>query len=324
MIASTFLVLPALAIVGIATAVASLVGGLAISSSNRKAQKKQNQADREFTEYMYNLERKDAQKDWDTQNAYNSPEEQMNRLRQAGLNPNLVYGKGADNTAMAIRSVNHQKFNQQAPQSDSNAIMHGIDTAGSQLGQYYDVKRTQAQTDNLNEQKNLMTKEALLTEAKTANTISSTATTDFQRKQALELHDNVIKKAQLDNDLQERNIKKLDQQMVIDMDRNDRERLKNAVDVQATLQSILESKSRVATNEVQRKQIDKQIELLKYTQENTILDGKMKAIDVQLAKSGIYRTDPLWLRSMLLGADKLKQQAVSNVLDGVGQQVQGK
>ena len=133
MIASTFLVLPALAIVGIATAVASLVGGLAISRSNRKAQKEQNKADREFTEYMYNMERQDAQKDWERQNAYNSPEEQMNRLRQAGLNPNLVYGKGADNTAMAIRSVNHQKFNQEAPKSDSNAIMHAIDSAGSQL-----------------------------------------------------------------------------------------------------------------------------------------------------------------------------------------------
>lgn len=31
---------------------------------------------------------------WDLQNAYNSPEAQMERLKKAGLNPNLVYGSG--------------------------------------------------------------------------------------------------------------------------------------------------------------------------------------------------------------------------------------
>jgi len=34
-------------------------------------------------------------KNWEMQNEYNSPAQQMQRLKEAGLNPNLVYGKGA-------------------------------------------------------------------------------------------------------------------------------------------------------------------------------------------------------------------------------------
>ena len=169
-----------------------------------------------------------------------------------------------------------------------------------------------------------MTKEALLTEAKTANTISQTATTDFQRKQALELHDNVIKKAQLDNELQERNIKKLDQQMVIDLDRNERERLKNAVDVQATYQSILESKSRVAVNEVQKKQIEKQIEHLKYIQNNTIADNQLKQYEIKLNKQGIHRNDPMWAKLFVNQMEDIYKKSISNSVSGVGNLIKNK
>jgi hypothetical protein len=45
----------------------------------------------------------DAQniKFWKMQNAYNTPAKQMERLQQAGLNPNLIYGSGQANTGVA-------------------------------------------------------------------------------------------------------------------------------------------------------------------------------------------------------------------------------
>lgn len=43
--------------------------------------------------------RKFALKMWNLQNEYNTPLAQMDRLRAAGLNPNLVYGGGMNNTA---------------------------------------------------------------------------------------------------------------------------------------------------------------------------------------------------------------------------------
>lgn len=36
---------------------------------------------------------------WNMQNAYNSPASQMNRLKEAGLNPNLMYGQGSTGNA---------------------------------------------------------------------------------------------------------------------------------------------------------------------------------------------------------------------------------
>lgn len=38
---------------------------------------------------------------WDMQNKYNTPKNQMSRLKDAGLNPNLIYGSGSANTGVA-------------------------------------------------------------------------------------------------------------------------------------------------------------------------------------------------------------------------------
>lgn len=44
-----------------------------------------------------------ALQDWARQNAYNSPQQQMQRYKEAGLNPNLIYTQ--QNTAPAVRST---------------------------------------------------------------------------------------------------------------------------------------------------------------------------------------------------------------------------
>lgn len=53
--------------------------------------KETNKSNRELAElaYQQNLEQ------WNRENAYNHPAQQMVRLREAGLNPNLVYGSGS-------------------------------------------------------------------------------------------------------------------------------------------------------------------------------------------------------------------------------------
>lgn len=48
-----------------------------------------------FENRRYNKQRSDMLADRDYQNQYNSPVAQMERLKEAGLNPNLVYGNGA-------------------------------------------------------------------------------------------------------------------------------------------------------------------------------------------------------------------------------------
>lgn len=75
-----------------ASTLANLIGGAA----NRRSVQKQNDRSEMYNTLMYNRQRQDALSDWNMQNAYNDPSAQMQRLKAAGLNPNLVYGNGAD------------------------------------------------------------------------------------------------------------------------------------------------------------------------------------------------------------------------------------
>jgi len=79
------------------TALSGLAGGIgpglfSLGSSmltNKGAQRRQMTADQQNINF------------WKMQNAYNTPKEQMKRLQDAGLNPNLIYGSGQANTGVA-------------------------------------------------------------------------------------------------------------------------------------------------------------------------------------------------------------------------------
>lgn len=59
-------------------------------------------------ERAYQRDRRDAQADWKQQNEYNSPKAQMERFKEAGLNPQLIYGQGTPGNASAT-PVQQQK-----------------------------------------------------------------------------------------------------------------------------------------------------------------------------------------------------------------------
>ena len=66
-----------------------LIGSVGASLiSNRGAKRRQQLADQQNEKF------------WKMQNAYNTPKQQMSRLQDAGLNPNLIYGSNA-NTGVA-------------------------------------------------------------------------------------------------------------------------------------------------------------------------------------------------------------------------------
>jgi len=78
---------------------AGIMGGASIYGAINTAQ--MNKKTRKWNEKMYAQQRKDNLTDWATQNQYNSPAAQMQRLKEAGLNPNLVYGNGVDGNSTA-------------------------------------------------------------------------------------------------------------------------------------------------------------------------------------------------------------------------------
>ena len=82
-----------------------------------------NRATRKWNEKMYGQQRKDALADWAMQNEYNSPLQQMARLKAAGLNPNLVYNNGATHSAQAVQKSDMKQWSPQAPQFDFGQII---------------------------------------------------------------------------------------------------------------------------------------------------------------------------------------------------------
>jgi len=131
-----------------------------------QAQQKANQDNMNFSREMYAKQRADALADVDAANRYNSPDQVMQRLKEAGLNPNLAYGGGGTSAPSAmVRASSAGSANQQAavnPMGGAIPVIMGI------LGQFTKLANTQAQTSNtlalekLNEQKILTTAQDLL------------------------------------------------------------------------------------------------------------------------------------------------------------------
>lgn len=98
----------------------------------------QNQRNKQLAEYQNerNLEL------WKLQNAYNTPFNQIQRLKAAGLNPALMYGTGSGaNTAGPATPT-------QRPDYSLN-LGETVQTGMQTLGQYTQIKNTTAQTDNV-------------------------------------------------------------------------------------------------------------------------------------------------------------------------------
>lgn len=89
---------------------------------------------------------------WHANNDYNSPKSQMQRLEEAGLNPNLVYGNGA---------ATHQAT--MATAGKSGAAGFKLNTAP--LIEFYQLENMEAQNQNLYAQnKNLQHQEQVISE----------------------------------------------------------------------------------------------------------------------------------------------------------------
>ena len=96
-------ILAAAAIGAGASIIGGALGASGQSSANRtniKLQREQNAWNERQAEKanQWNIEQ------WERENLYNSPMQQMQRLEQAGLNPNLMYGQGNPGSAGSLRS----------------------------------------------------------------------------------------------------------------------------------------------------------------------------------------------------------------------------
>lgn len=163
-----------------AIAAATLIpaaASLASNAFNAITGQSANKKNREFQEQMYERQKNDNLNMWNLQNDYNNPQQQMKRLQEAGLNPNLVYGNGGQTggTASPISTPDRGSYSHQPAQiSDLGG------TASQAFASHFDYQIKQAQLDNLKAQNTDIVNSALLKSAQTMSTIASGGKTEFQ------------------------------------------------------------------------------------------------------------------------------------------------
>ena len=125
-------------------AVGNLFSGIASSKKALQAVQETNQANRDLAEYQFdrNLEM------WNYQNEYNTPQNQMQRLIDAGLNPNLMYGQGDTGNASSAPQYDAPRM-----EAYTNFGDFGVGRASQELMQglmgYANIKKTEAEAENI-------------------------------------------------------------------------------------------------------------------------------------------------------------------------------
>lgn len=145
---------------------------------------------------------------WHKANEYNSPIQQMQRLREAGLNPNLIYGNGATHTAQQAPSA-------KVPEIQNELASMGQLNAVPILSMYQDMQVKNAQMDNLKKQMEYTDSKIINEGLKAISTSVNTEKNQFTLGQARRLADSQFETAManLDKIRQDVNLKMVQQKL---------------------------------------------------------------------------------------------------------------
>ncbi|UIB81466.1 DNA pilot protein [Flyfo microvirus Tbat2_156] len=270
--------------------------GLTEWERNKEAWNMQNQRD----DATWNRQNAYNMAMWDKENAYNSPLAQMARFKEAGLNPNLIYGQS--NTGGSIATSNPSSNNlsgtrpgnysaQSPPEFD---LLNGIMAAQSMRSQG-------AQYDNLKAQNQLIQNQAALVDAQRLRTIIGS--TNDQEKGRGYVYDNVSKELKAQNDSDYGSmfrkyqvdalasaIRKQNVETDIALNQDERNEASNAQSIRESVQRILKMRTDMSATEKDNVLKD--------------LDATLKKMDIQYKGVG-----PTFMENM--------QRQVGGVMQGI-------
>lgn len=263
----------------------NLAGDIGAAAINAYSTGRQNRKSRKFSREMYALQRQDALEFWNMQNEYNSPQAQMQRFQEAGLNPHLIYGRGDSGSASAIQTPDVQAPQFRTPEWGNAVAPLGL----SLLSTFADLDIKQAQTDNLKAQNAVILQDALLRGAQIGSLEAGTAKTKFDLDFANEFREysgealkEAVRQARTNTDL--------------NINRDAREAAMNASNIKEAAERMLtmqqQRENARTTNEHTKEQI-------RQTRENIYMlerEGILKEMDIALRQAGIQPNDPLWSR----------------------------
>jgi hypothetical protein len=258
---------------------------------------------------MYYKQVADNRANWQAQNAYNHPLQQMERLRQAGLNPHLVYGKGADTTAGAIQSAQKPDWNPQTPKFDIGAV------AQNALTNYQNIKMQKLQMDNVAQGIATAKAEESLKKITDLKVASETDRSNYDLAFNKEMKDIIVADMVLKNqtsmsqiDQIKQNIDASKQNMGIQLKDLELRQMQNSANIASTMQSIAESKVRTlrmqlenANLPLQKEKLSKEIQMLEMNVLNADIDRKIKNVELELRNQGVQPNDWIWFRKLWQG-----------------------
>lgn len=245
----------------------------------------QNRKSREFSEKMYDKQKADNIAFWSMQNDYNSPQAQMQRFQDAGLNPNLIYGQGNSGNSGAISTPDVQ-----APQFRSPEFGRGVQLAGlTFMNSMYDLDIKQAQLDNLKAQNSVIVEDAMLRRAQTAATDVNARRGEFNLDYESELRP-------ISAESRREQLRQLKTNVDLSINEDARRAIANSTSVQEAAERILSMRAERTTIPFRRGQMAagtaEAYERIRQMQK----DGTLKDLDIALRKQGINPQDPMWSR----------------------------
>lgn len=267
-------------VAGVVSAVASVWSAYNQNEANRhnaEIQQQINDTNVAAQQTANNLQRQWALDDYAKVNTYNSPVQQMQRLKEAGLNPRMIYGSsGAANTASMIRSVDakaaHSDASRMAP-VDLNPIGESI-TGG--LSQYMNARQQDTDLKIKEKQLELLDQEKTKRELGIVGQITKNDASAFNLGVQKELRDTTIAKAQVG--------------LVSDYAKNENLNVTTELLRQKYDLNLLESSR------------------LKNVIESSQIQTMIKAVELDMLKHGRSKSDPYYIRAMNNIADIVSQR----------------
>lgn len=239
---------------------------LAGSAASIAATGKLNRRNREWQEKMYA-----------ETNAYNHPMNQMQRFREAGLNPHLIYGQGNSGNATMASAPNQEVPN-----------FNFVDAVNA----YVTTRKQQVETDNLEKAQKVMDSQIASNNASAQNALSNSARTDQERMQAAETFSMVKKQLELNLDM-----------IGTQIDKATKEIDNIIADTALKMQNTRESGERIKNLEIQGEKLKAEISQISSNIKMMIIDGDYKKVQTELGKAdlrlremGIYQSDPSYMR----------------------------
>lgn len=261
---------------------------------NSNKQRIQNDLDYSRDNKTYDKMRGHALEDWNRNNAYNHPSQQMQRFTEAGLNPHLVYGSGgATVSSQQPRGTNQNSTSRPAPKIDYQA---GMSILKDGLRLPNELQLLQAQTSLTNAQSSATAMEAMNKLLLNPHEVERIKTENQFNK---DIRPKMLKAADLDIEKKGADISKTqaDTWFTIHQDRrasqmSDAQILNLGIEYKKHQQEIAKSKEEV--NKIRR-----DIVYLTQLTMNANLEPQMRSYEMQLKQEGMTKEDPNYIQALI-------------------------